>query len=208
MLETILAMDIWLILSFVGAGVVLNLTPGADVLFTTACGIKGGWRYGVAAAFGVSLGSLVHVALAVVGVSAAIAAIPYGLDIIRYLGAGYLLFLAVQAWRADGKMDTNSTAADTMRNAAIKGALTNILNPKVGLFILAFLPQFTDPSIGPVWQQMLILGLLFAMTGFFITALYGLVSGLSRQALKGRLTILNKISAVIFGGLAARLVLN
>ncbi len=208
MIETLLAMDIWVIASFVGAGIILNLTPGADVIFTTACGIKGGWRYGVAAAFGITMGSATHILLAVVGVSAAIAAIPHGLDIIRYIGAGYLIYLAVQAWRAKPEPATTTTSANTMKNAVIRGYVTNILNPKVGLFILAFLPQFTDPVIGLVWQQMLVLGALFIITGFFITSLYGVASGLAGSALQGRMSILNKISAVIFGGLAARLVLN
>ena len=207
MLETLINMDPWTVASFVGAGVVLNLTPGADVLFTTASGIKGGWRYGVAAAFGITLGSAIHVILAVLGVSAAIAAIPFGLEIIRYLGAAYLAYLAVQAWRAKPNVH-QPTAADTLSSAIKRGLITNILNPKVGLFILAFLPQFTDPAIGPVWQQMLFLGVLFILTGFTITALYGVISGLSRNAFQSRLSILNKISALIFGGLAARLVLN
>ena len=207
MLETLINMDPWTIASFVGAGVVLNLTPGADVLFTTASGIKGGWRYGVAAAFGITLGSAIHVILAVLGVSAAIAAIPFGLEIIRYLGAAYLAYLAVQAWRAKPNAH-QPTAADSLNSAIKRGLITNILNPKVGLFILAFLPQFTDPAIGPVWQQMLFLGVLFILTGFTITALYGVISGLSRNAFQSRLSILNKISALIFGGLAARLVLN
>ncbi|MDP7150520.1 MAG: LysE family translocator [Paracoccaceae bacterium] len=207
MLETLINMDPWTVASFVGAGVVLNLTPGADVLFTTASGIKGGWRYGVAAAFGITLGSAIHVILAVLGVSAAIAAIPFGLEIIRYLGAAYLAYLAVQAWRAKPNVH-QPTAADSLTSAIKRGLITNILNPKVGLFILAFLPQFTDPAIGPVWQQMLFLGVLFILTGFTITALYGVISGLSRNAFQSRLSILNKISALIFGGLAARLVLN
>lgn len=208
MVETILAMDIWLIASFLGAGVVLNLTPGADVMFATASGIKGGWRYSVAASFGITMGSATHVLLAVGGVSAAIAAVPYGLDIIRYLGAAYLVVLAVQAWRAKPDPVNVSQGADSLKSAALRGFVTNILNPKVGLFILAFLPQFTDPQIGPVWQQMLFLGFLFTVTGFIITGLYGVIAGLSRSIMQTRLTILNKISAVIFGGLAARLVLN
>jgi len=208
MLDTLLAMDIWVIASFMGAGVVLNLTPGADVIFTTACGIKGGWRAGVAAAVGITLGSLVHISLAVVGVSAAIIALPHGLDVIRYIGAAYLAYLAVRAWHAKPDDQTDLKATESLKSAISKGALTNILNPKVGLFILAFLPQFTDPSIGPVWQQLLFLGLLFSTTGFFINGLYGVISGLSRSALQARLSILNKISAVLFGGLAARLVLT
>jgi len=208
MLETLLAMDIWVIASFVGAGIILNLTPGADVVFATACGIKGGWQQGVAAAIGITLGGMVHVLFAVAGLSAAIAAIPNALDVVRYLGAAYLAYLAVQAWRTKAVDQGHSAGVTHVSSAIRKGAITNVLNPKVGLFVLAFLTQFTSPAIGPVWQQMLILGGLFTFTGLIINGLYGAISGIARSALQSHLTILNKISAVIFGGLAARLVLD
>jgi len=203
MFETVLAMDLVTVLAFLGAGIVLNLTPGADVLFAMASGMAGGWRSGVAAAIGISLGSIAHVGLAVVGVSALIVALPHGYDILRWCGAAYLLVLAWQSWNARPDGQTNGRAR--LWPALKRGFLTNILNPKVALFIMALLPQFTDPAIGPVWQQMLALGLIFTTTGLIITSAYGALAGLFGATLRARMGLMNKFSAIVFGGLAARL---
>ncbi|MEJ2000255.1 MAG: LysE family translocator, partial [Maritimibacter sp.] len=156
---------------FLGAGLLLNLTPGADVMFASASGLAGGPRAGVAAAFGVALGGLMHASLAAAGLAALLAAAPTLFTTLRYLGAAYLLYLAVKAWRA-GPAEPRTGAAK-LTQAIRRGFLTNALNPKVALFILAFLPQFTSPATGPVWLQILVLGALFSTTGFFVTAGYG-----------------------------------
>jgi len=208
MIETLLAMDPLTVAGFLAAGIVLNLTPGADVMFATACGLRGGARHGIAASLGIAIGAMAHVLLAVAGVSAALAAVPHGLDVIRYAGAAYLAYLAVQAWRAPPPVRDGIRAPERIPRVIRRGALTNLLNPKVGLFVLAFLPQFTDPGAGPVWHQMLILGGLFITTGFFITAAYGAAAGMLGGALQARLGTLNKLSALVFSGLAARLALE
>ncbi|SEK52543.1 Threonine/homoserine/homoserine lactone efflux protein [Roseivivax marinus] len=192
------------LVSFLGAGLVLNLTPGADVMFAMASGARGGVRAGVAAAFGVSLGCLFHVALTAAGVAALLRATPAAFDALRYAGAAYLVVLAVRAWRADPS-PTGEGGAATLGRAVLRGALTNVLNPKVALFILAFLPQFADPARGPVWTQLLALGGLFAATGFAVTGLYGAAGGALRSWLASRARLLNRISAAVFAGLAARL---
>ena len=192
------------LLTFLGAGIVLNLTPGADVAFTMASGLKGGKRGAVAAAIGITSGSLVHTVLAAFGLAAVFSSYPIAFDAIRYLGAAYLLYLAWQAWTQSGSL-TKSDGASSMRKAMAQGFLTNILNPKVGLFLLAFLPQFTDPQNGPVWLQMLILGGLFASTGIVITIAYGLLAGTLSDRLHRYPRPFNTLTALIFGGLAARL---
>ena len=201
-----LGLDLVTVASFVGAGVLLNLTPGADVMFASASGIAGGWRVGVAAAFGVALGGLLHTALAAAGLSALLIASPAAYDVLRYVGAGYLLFLAVKAWRADRVPEV--AGAQGLARAVRRGFVTNAFNPKVALFVLAFLPQFTDPGVGSVWQQILLLGVLFSTTGFVITAGYGALGGLVGQALGRATGWLNKLAAVVFGALAARLLLD
>ncbi|MGR3722212.1 LysE family translocator [Abyssibius alkaniclasticus] len=206
MFETLLAMDGLTIATFLGAGILLNLTPGADVLFATASGMAGGWRAGIAAAVGIGLGSLAHVALAVVGVSAVIIALPYGYDILRYAGAAYLLVLAWQSWHARPEAAARGRAQ--LWPALRRGFLTNLLNPKVALFIMALLPQFTAPEAGPIWQQMLWLGLIFTATGLIITSGYGALAGLFGGALRTRMRLMNRLSSLIFGGLAARLAFN
>ena len=139
------------LLAFLAAGIVLNLTPGADVIFATACGVAGGPRVGAVAGLGVGFGGLFHVGLAVLGVSALIAAHPSALMALKFAGAGYLLWLAWASWRAGvGKAGRGEVRA---RVALWRGFVTNALNPKVALFVLAFLPQFTDPARGPVWAQ-------------------------------------------------------
>lgn len=191
--------------AFALAGLALNLTPGADVLFATASGLRGGPRAGMAAGLGVGLGGALHVTLAALGLSAVIAAHPDALTVIRWAGAAYLLWLAVAAWRA-GPAGAVSSGTIAPLAALRRGFLANALNPKVILFILAFLPQFTDPAHGPVWQQIVLLGSLFTVTGTLVTMGYGAVAGALGQSLSRRLGVLNRVASVIFAGLAARLV--
>jgi threonine/homoserine/homoserine lactone efflux protein len=202
----LLGLDWWTIASFLGAGVVLNLTPGADVMFASASGIAGGPRVGVAAALGVALGGLMHTLLAAAGLAVILQANPLAYDAVRYAGAAYLLYLAVKAWRA-GPVEGAAGVRDLGR-AIRRGFVTNALNPKVALFVLALLPQFTDPETGPVWAQILLLGGLFSTTGFFITAGYGVLAGLAGTALGRATGWFNRVAAVVFGGLALRLLLD
>ena len=207
MLETLLAPPPSTLLAFAGAGILLNLTPGADVMFATASGVRGGAKAGITAAAGVALGSVFHVALAVLGVAAALRAMPEALTVIRWAGAAYLLWLAYAAWTA--KPDTgNAGGAGSLGQALRRGFVTNLLNPKVGLFILAFLPQFADPGLGPVAPQMAVLGAIFIFTGLIITSAYGALAGVFGTALRRHQRFTNRIAAAVFGGLAARLVLD
>lgn len=193
------------LLAFTLGGLVLNLAPGPDVLFATASGLQGGPRAGVMAGLGVGFGGLWHVTLAVLGLSALIAAHPGALDAIRWAGAGYLLWLAWKSWHAGPAAEPGRGAANPWR-AVAKGFLTNALNPKPILFVLAFLPQFTDPAYGPVWQQVVILGAIFTTTGTLVTMGYGALAGVAGRSLSRRMGAMNKIAALLFGGLALRLV--
>lgn len=207
MLAHALAMDPWTIAAFMGASVLLYLTPGADMMFTVASGVSGGPRAGVAAAAGISTGVLCHVLMAAAGLAALFAASPVMLDVVRYAGAAYLIWLAWTTWRDPGDVTERKGRADIWR-AYRRGFVTNILNPKVALFILAFLPQFTDPALGPVWQQILILGLILAIGGFVTDGLYGVFAGVMAGRIRRNAKLMNKISAVLFGGLAARLAVS
>jgi threonine/homoserine/homoserine lactone efflux protein len=202
----ILGLDWVTVASFLGAGVILNLTPGADVMFASASGIAGGPRAGVAAAFGVALGGLLHTALAAAGLAVILQANPMAYDTVRYAGAAYLLFLAVKSWRAGPAQE--AAGATRLGRAVRRGFVTNALNPKVALFILALLPQFTNPGAGPVWAQILLLGGLFSTTGFLITAGYGVLAGYAGHALGRATGWLGKLAAVVFAALALRLALD
>ncbi|MDJ0821854.1 MAG: LysE family translocator [Paracoccaceae bacterium] len=207
MIETLLAMETLTFVTFIGASFLLYLTPGADMMFTIASGVAGGPRAGMAAAAGISLGVICHVLLAALGLAALIAASPDMLDVIRYAGAAYLLYLAVQAWRDDGTTPRRAGRAELSR-AFRRGLLTNLLNPKVALFILAFLPQFADPALGPVWHQIIILGVLLGIGGLITDGAYGVFAGVMADRVRRNARLMNKISAVIFGGLAARLAIT
>lgn len=205
MLDVIAAYPAADLATFLVAGIALNLTPGADVAFTTACGIAGGPRSGALAGIGVALGTMWHIGLAALGIAALMAAYPAALVAIRWGGAAYLVWLAWIYWRAG---PPSEGVQGSMRSTRIvwRGFVTNALNPKVALFILAFLPQFAHPAYGPIWQQILFLGAIFWTTGLVITCSYGLLAGVAGQALGRRLGVLNKLAAVIFCGLALKFV--
>mgnify|MGYP000117161386 CR=1 FL=1 len=207
MLETFALMDSVTLWAFMAASLVMYLTPGADMMFTIASGIAGGPKAGFAATIGVTLGLVVHITLAAAGLAVLIAASPTALLVIRYAGAAYLVVLAYQSWTAKPVEEDVEGRSNILR-AVRRGFLTNILNPKIILFILAFLPQFTTPTAGPIWQQIVILGVMFASGGFVVVSMIGLSAGLVGAKLKQATGILNKFAAVIFGGLAAKLVFD
>ena len=193
------------LLAFVTGGLVLNFAPGQDVFFATACGVQGGPRAGALAGLGVGMGVVVHVLLTTAGLGAVMAAHPGALTAVKWAGAGYLLVLAWKSWTAPPP-DPSSRAAVRPWNIIRRGALSNLLNPKPVLFLLAFLPQFTRPEYGPVGQQILALGLMFACSGTLVTMGYGMVAGLAGKAMAARRRVVNRIASVMFAGLALRLV--
>ena len=207
MWDVLTSFDVAVLLAFIGAGLLLNITPGADFVFVSASGISGGPRVGMAAALGINLGVGVHILMAAAGVSAALIAYPAAYTAIKYAGAAYLVVLAIQAWRSTGEIG-EGRAATRLLPAVKRGFITNVLNPKTALFIFAFIPQFTDPAIGPIWMQILILGALFMLFGFAFSLSLGVAAGVFSNALRARVKILNKITALLFGGLAAKLVLD
>lgn len=192
--------------AFLAAAVALNLTPGADVLFASATGLRGGPRAGVVAGIGVGLGSLVHVALAVAGVAALLAAYPPAFVALRWGGAAYLLWLAWRSWNAPAP--TKGQGAMGHWQALRQGWLTNVLNPKVAIFVLAFLPQFADPALGPVAAQLALFGVTLTVTGTAITCGYGALAGVLGQYLSRAGRTMNRIAALVFAGLAGKLLIN
>jgi len=204
MLDILFAFDPATLTAFVLAGLLLNVTPGADFVFVTASGISGGPRRGMAAAVGINLGIIVHVIAAAAGVSAMLLAYPTAYDALRYAGAAYLLYLAVQAWRSANALEQGN-AAPSARSAIWRGFVTNVLNPKTALFIFAFIPQFTDPAICPVWQQILILGAIFQINGFLFVLCLGAAAGALSTTLRAHARLLSKLSSLMFGGLALRI---
>ena len=162
-------------LAFAIAGLALNIVPGADMTFVIASSARGGSRSGLAAALGIGAGALVHICAAVVGLSALIASSQTGFTVLKWVGAAYLLYIAVGLVRSAPTTRQESVAVPDSRAATFrKGALINLLNPKVGMFFLAFLPQFVDPNAAMPALQILALGLWFNIVGTAVNAVVAL----------------------------------
>ncbi|MGI3163460.1 LysE family translocator [Pseudooceanicola sp. 200-1SW] len=193
--------DPLVLLTFVPASLALNLTPGADMMFCAGQGLRAGpgaaWR----ASAGVALGGLIHATVAGLGVGGLVAAHPQALLAIRWIGAGYLLWMAWQILRAEGGQGPDLRPARPFRD----GLLVNLTNPKVILFILAFVPQFLTPE-APVLGQFLVMGAVLSFGGLIVNGVAGALAGLLQARLGGGGVWLRRLSAGIFAGLALRLV--
>ena len=155
--------DLWL---FMAAGLILNITPGPDMALIIARSAGQGARAGMAAALGVGTGTLVHIAAAAVGISAIVATSALAFTVLKWAGALYLIWLGIQIIRGAGQgaslaAQARPAASLRLRDAYLQGVLTNVLNPKVALFFLAFLPQFVDPASPHKVAAFVVLGLLF-----------------------------------------------
>ncbi len=172
--------DPYLFLAFLGAAWVLILAPGPDMVFVIGQTLTGGSRRGWAALLGIITGAMAHIVAAASGVAALLAASPGLFDTLRFAGAVYLLWLAVSSLRAAwyGRALINVTAP--ARKAYWDGLATNLTNPKVALFFLAFLPQFVHPGRAPAWLQMLILGPLVPLMSIPVFA--ALIASADRAA--------------------------
>lgn len=198
--------DPWVLLAFIPAALALNLTPGADMMFCLGQGLRAGARPAIAASAGISTGGMIHVAVAGLGLSAVISAVPWAFDVIRWIGVGYLLYLAWGAFR-QGAVPAGQDRIATAQ-AFKSGLYVNLTNPKVILFVLAFVPQFVDPTAGPVLIQFLIFGAIMGIGGFIINGAVGVFAGGAGRLLTGSPRagrILGYVSGTVFAGLAVRL---
>ena len=166
------------LLFFIAAGLLLNLTPGPDVLYIVSNGLRGGARAGVVAALGITAGCFVHIFAAAVGVSALMAASATAFTVLKWLGAAYLVYAGLRLLsskpnsaiklEAGNANSTWATGQYGYKFIFLRGFWTNTLNPKVALFFLAFLPQFIEPSMDNKPLAFLLLGLLFNFNGFWV----------------------------------------
>lgn len=193
--------------AFVPAALALNLTPGADMVFCLAQGVRSGPGAAVAGSAGISAGVFVHALAAGLGLSAVIAALPGAFEVIRWVGVAYLIWLA---WRSLHVAPVRIEAAGmSVARAFREGLAVNLTNPKVILFVLAFVPQFVAPG-RMVLAQFLIYGAILALGGFVINGLVGIFAGGLGRKMAGDQAFarwLGRISAGIFVLLAARLAL-
>lgn len=147
--------------AFLSAALLLNVTPGPDMAYVLAHALRRGRRAGFIAMAGVWTGAFLHVLFAAVGLSALLASSALAFTLVKYVGALYLVWLGIQAWRArDEARPQPDGEPVTARSTFGRGVLVAALNPKVAVFFLAFLPQFVVPGAGPVGAQLFLHGCL------------------------------------------------
>lgn len=201
--------DPHLLLAFVATTVVAMVTPGPDMLFILGCGMRGGPKAGLLATAGVATSEALHVAVAAVGLAALFAAVPVAFTVVRVTGAAYLVYLGVQAIRNRGTIDT--TATKPVRRAYLSGLLTNLLNPKMVTFTIAFLPQFIDPARGDLWLQFAVLGAILIVFEFLVDGAVGVMAGRIGGWLRRKHKARRRIEVAtggIFIGLGVRLAVD
>ncbi|RLQ05596.1 LysE family translocator [Micromonospora sp. BL1] len=162
---------------YLAAIVVLMLTPGPDMMFVLANATRYGPRAGAVAALGVAAGEAVHVAAVVAGLATVIAASPVLFTAIRWAGAAYLIVLGLRALRGTGRRAPADRPDGGAGRAFRRGLLTNLLNPKMILFSVAFLPQFVRPEAGPVAAQLVLLGAMFVAVQLTVDLALGVGAG-------------------------------
>ena len=197
------------VLLFFGASVVLGLAPGPDNIFVLTQSALYGRLAGFVVTAGLCTGLLVHTAAVAFGVAAIFQASVLAFTVLKIIGAGYLLYLAWQAFRA-GQSDLSADERSTISLGQLygRGIIMNLSNPKVAIFFLAFLPQFADPTQGSLAVQMLLLGALFiAATVLVFGAVAwgaGFLGERLRQSHKAQV-IMNRVAGTVFIGLALKL---
>jgi threonine/homoserine/homoserine lactone efflux protein len=198
-----------MVLVFMAAALALNLTPGPDMLYVTARSISDGRAAGVLSAFGIAAGTLVHITALALGLAALLAAVPLAYDVVRIAGAIYLLLIGIQLIvRPRTAADVARLPRSRLRVIFAQAVVTNVLNPKVALFFLAFLPQFVDPAAGSPVPQIVFLGLLFNVQGTLVNVAVALLASRGTAWLRAserRIATLQRLTGALFVALGARL---
>ncbi len=205
--------------AFLTTAILLNLSPGPDMAYILAETVRGGRRSGFAAMGGIWTGAFVHVAMAALGLSAILATSAVAFSAVKWIGAAYLVWLGIEAFRSSGgsvlPKEENGPASAcrpaSLRRIYRRGVLVSALNPKVAIFFLAFLPQFVVADAGPEWAQLLLHGsLIIAVAGLIepllVLAGAGLAAALRRSERIG--LWFDRTLGVLFIGLGIRLALT
>lgn len=205
------------LLMFMAAGWLLNLTPGPDVLYIVSSALKSGVRAGLVAALGIVSGCFVHVLAAALGVGALLATSATAFTVLKWVGAVYLVWMGAKLLRAQGGSSVVPMVPEALHEPADlgdifrRGFLTNVLNPKVALFFLAFVPQFIAPGTENKVTAFLLLGLLFNLNSLPINFGYAWLAGWAsrrvgpvQRALRG----MDRAAGVMFIGFGLRLALS
>lgn len=194
-------------IDFLITTLIIVVSPGTGVLFTLATGLSRGARAGIVAAFGCTLGIVPHMAAAILGVAALLHASALAFQIFKYLGVAYLLYMAWATLREHGALavDKDAGAASALQ-VIVKAILINILNPKLSIFFLAFLPQFVSAEEAAPLQRMSELSVVFMLLTFVVFAGYGLFAATVRHHVVSRPRVLAWMRRA-FAALGAKLAL-
>ncbi len=196
------------LLLFLAAGLALNVTPGPDMLYVAARSASEGRAAGVASALGIAAGTFVHIALVALGLAALLAAVPVAYAVVRFAGAAYLVYLGLRALIRPSGLAERALAPASRWAVFRQGVVTNVLNPKVALFFVAFLPQFVDPARGRPALQVLALGLLFDTSGTLVNLAVALgASGASARLRRSdrAARLMERATGALFVALGVRL---
>lgn len=206
------------LLMFIAAGWLLNLSPGPDVLYIVSSALKSGVRAGIVAALGIVSGCFVHVLAAALGVGALLATSATAFTVLKWAGAAYLMWMGVKLLLARGGGSSIVPAGVSAEVAAVnlwrvyrQGFLTNVLNPKVALFFLAFVPQFIAPGTENKVTAFLLLGLIFNLNSLPINFGYAWLAGWASRrvgAVQRAMHWMDRAAGVMFVGFGLRLAMS
>lgn len=194
---------------FFVSAVLLALTPGPDNIFVLSQSLAYGQKSGVMVTLGLCTGLLGHTAMVALGVAAILAASPQLFELIKWLGVAYLLYLAWQSWVAQPQQSSAHRQPQlSLKNLYLRGVIMNITNPKVGLFFIAFLPQFISESYGSVTFQIILLGFLFILSTLLVFGGIALLAGVYSEKMTRSVTsrrLMNRLVSMVFILLALNL---
>lgn len=195
---------------FIMSAILLNLTPGSDTMYILGSSLSNDKKAGILSALGISAGCVVHTFMAALGLSIVLSKSALAFDIVKYLGAGYLIYLGIRSLISKSSLliQNNKNEKNSSLKIFFQGVMTNVLNPKVALFFLAFMPQFINPNNQYGALPFLLLGLTFVTTGTIWCVLLSIFSSYFAGKLSKKLgasTLLNKISGVVFIALGLNL---
>jgi len=180
--------DLSVLIGFVAAALVVLVTPGPGVLYVVARSLSQGQRAGIISVLGLSSGALVHVAAATLGLSAILLTSAAAFTIVKLLGAGYLIYLGIRTLLTRAALsNADTTPPRSLSRLFVDGFVISVLNPKIAVFFLAFLPQFVQPDAGPVARQVMLLGLIYVGLALVTDGTYALVAGRARHWMRGRI---------------------
>ncbi|MBZ5492754.1 MAG: LysE family translocator [Acidobacteriia bacterium] len=195
-------------LAFLIAAFALNIAPGPDMLYVIGRSVSQGRRAGIVSSLGVFVGCWVHILAAAFGIAALLRSSPMAFNLVRYAGAAYLIYLGIKMLAQKTDLAAQQLKSESLTSIFRQGAITNMLNPKVAIFFLAFLPQFIDARRGSVALQIIVLGLIFNVGGTLVNLAVAYAGGTLGELLRRNQSIARlqrRFTGLIFVGLGLRL---